>query len=464
MEFIPISIFWVISIWGFFSKPHNLLYIFFGSISFGSLAVIPTELTGGLTLTPSPIVALLIIYRTLFNIKGFNFFISMAFSYRKLQLLFIFWIVCLLTTIFSPNIFSGMVEVYSVRSDGYNALKLLEPSYQNFSQLAYLTISIFSVFAFLKLLSNPQQRIHAWSALCFGALIVLTTGFLDFFSQYFALNIFLEPLRTATYALLTDVTILDTRRVIGLMPEASSFGSLCIFFLSFLYFLRPLISNSWLRNRICPILIIFLIFFVCISTSSAAYISLSIFFVLAIILLIIKRFLPRPYSSIKSRSFNIFWILYVGLFVVCLVFLLNPSLFDTVIELLDELIFKKTESESFVERSQWTKASWDSLFNTWGLGVGIGSTRSSNFAAAIFSNTGVIGGILYFSFLINLFFKKPFNKFTSSFPSYLMLFLFAFIPGFVTTLLIGTTADFGLIYAFLYGLLLSIKLDDTHCV
>lgn len=64
-EAIPIALFWALALWGAFGKSHVLLYLFFGSMSFGAFAVIPTELTGGLTLTPTPMLALLIIMRSM---------------------------------------------------------------------------------------------------------------------------------------------------------------------------------------------------------------------------------------------------------------------------------------------------------------------------------------------------------------------------------------------------------------
>jgi len=47
--------------------------LIFCSMSFGSFAVIPPELTGGLSLTATPIVAVLIIFRALYTIEGRSF-------------------------------------------------------------------------------------------------------------------------------------------------------------------------------------------------------------------------------------------------------------------------------------------------------------------------------------------------------------------------------------------------------
>ena len=70
MEAIPIAVFWVIVVWTLFQEKQVLLYLLFASMSFGSFAAIPTEVTGGLTLTPTPLVAMALIARELGSMRG----------------------------------------------------------------------------------------------------------------------------------------------------------------------------------------------------------------------------------------------------------------------------------------------------------------------------------------------------------------------------------------------------------
>ena len=77
------------------------------------------------------------------------------------------------------------------------------------------------------------------------------TGALDLASHYLPLQPVLEVFRTATYALLTDVAILDAKRVVGLMPEASSFGGLALAFLASLYFFRRAMPPGRARGAWC---------------------------------------------------------------------------------------------------------------------------------------------------------------------------------------------------------------------
>ncbi|GAB3371466.1 hypothetical protein [Azotobacter armeniacus] len=462
MEAIPIALFWGLALLGLFGKSHVLLYLFFGSMPFGAFAVIPPELTGGLTLTPTPMVELLIIMRSLLSRDGLKFFFAAARSPRRLLLLFLFWLVAIITTIFMPRFFGGEVTVIPVRLD-FSSLggAPLVPTTQNFSQLAYMTISVFAVFAFARMLRDPAQRQHVLSAMCLGAALVIFTGFLDFLTQYVALDSVLKPFRTATYALLTEVKILADKRVVGLMPEASVYGGLCISFLCLIYFFRHAIVDRWLRERAIPVLIFFLVLFTWLSTSSAAYVSLFVFGLVAVMEWAWRKSTKsaRGFSP-KGLGFE-FWTALAALLGLCFILLFNPSLLDPIIVKLNEIVFNKTQTSSYEERSMWTAVGWQALADTWGLGVGVGSTRTSNFAAAIFSNTGVIGGLLYFALVLQSFRRKLPSGSDRVSRAMINGVRFAFIPAFTVGLLVATTPDFGSYNAFLYGVALAVALKST---
>src|SRR5690606_31272067 len=77
-------------------------------------------------------------------------------------------------------------------------------------------------------------------------------------------------------ALLVDVEVFNTKRVVGLMPEASSFGGICISFLAGVYFFRRAIVNPFLRVTVTPVLLLGLALLVWLSTSSSAFVSLAV--------------------------------------------------------------------------------------------------------------------------------------------------------------------------------------------
>src|SRR3978361_1610911 len=178
MEAIPIAVFWSAAVWTLFRRKQALLYLFFASMSFGSFAAIPTEVTGGLTLTPTPIVALLLIARQLGSGRGMAQAFDAAMKRSGLLLLFLFWLVACIVTAFMPRFFANMVQIVPVRAGALSDTALLVRTVQNVSQFIYIGISVLAVFSFAGMLREPAMRRHALAALCLGAAMTVLTGLL----------------------------------------------------------------------------------------------------------------------------------------------------------------------------------------------------------------------------------------------------------------------------------------------
>lgn len=455
MDFIPIVIFWGLAIWGMRGPLYILLYLFFGSLAFGTLATISPSLTAGLTFTPTAIVMLITIVRLLVNKEGVVFVLAQAMKLNRLLLLSLFWIVAIITTLFMPRLFSGEVSIIPVRYTTFTLGDPLTPTSQNFSQLAYLSISILFVFAIFRLLRNPAYYTHLIKAILLGATIVIVTGALDYLDYFIDINPLLSPFRTASYALLVEVEILGGKRVVGLMPEASTYGTVCIFFLCLVHFFRDAIPEAWMREKLAPFIVLLLILFIWMSTSSAAYVGLAAFFLVAL-----GEWSGRKntlYLSMhKNRRFGFeFWTAWLLLSLLGMIVLFNPGFLDPIVEKLDHLVFNKTTTSSYEERSMWTAVGWQALRDTWWLGVGMGATRTSSFVAAVFSNTGILGGVLYFGFVAQILLRKKTSSSNREYSILLRGVRYAYIPGFIVAILVGTTADFGSYNAALYGLALA---------
>lgn len=455
MDLVPVALFWGLGIWGFFSRKPVLLYLFFGSMPFGAFAVVPTQLTAGLTFTATPIVSLLIIARVLGSAKGIGFFLESALDFRRLGLLTGFWVTAIFTTLFMPSLFAGQVDIIPVRGTVSQPSPLF-PTTQNISQLFYVSISVLAVFAFSRLLQSHVMRQRALEAICVGAAMAILTGLLDFLSQYIPIQPLLAPFRTATYALLTDVEVLGAKRVVGLMPEASSFGSVCVAFLTALYFFRRAILNERLRDRAAPVAMAFLALFAYLSTSSAALVALAIVATMAALEWVWRSAALRR-GALRRRGLAAeAWLAFGAAGVLVVVLMAVPSVFDPVINLLDRMLFQKTSSQSFEERNMWTATSWNALVATYGIGVGIGGTRASNALVAVFSNVGIVGGLLYYAFIAQSLLRRA-PKGDEVGAAMISAVRWSFPPGFVIGLLIGTSANFGTFGAFRYGLVAAIS-------
>ena len=462
MDYIPIAIFWVLALVGLFGRRSILIYLFFATMPFGSFAAIPPGLTAGLTLTPTPIIACFLFMRTFMDGKAVRFAVSALCAPRGLLLLTLFWGVAVAVTLLMPRVFADAVIVTPMKMTSFFQVEPLAPTKQNISQIAYLTISAFTVVTFARLMLEPKYQEIALKALCLGGAIAVLTGIVDMLSHYLPLTPLLEPFRTARYALMTDVKVAGgVQRVVGLMPEASAFGSLCIQLLIMLYFIRHAITDNFLRRKVVPIVGGLLLLFTWLSTSSSAYVALVVFGVFVLLEWLWRGKSARK-GTRKGRELELeFWVAFLMVAVFFAAYVIKPQLFDPAFRLFDQMVLKKAHSSSFEERSFWNETSWNAFLSTYGLGVGMGGTRASNEMIAIVSNTGFLGAFFYYGFVLQSLLRRAYPGDTVS-AALVSGLRWSFLPGMTSGFLAGTSADFGLKNAFLFGTLFAAATLSWH--
>jgi hypothetical protein len=80
-----------------------------------------------------------------------------------------------------------------------------------------------------------------------------------------------------------------------------------------------------------------------------------------------------------------------ALAVTATIFVLNERLFDPVLDLVQTTILDKPYSESGVERAYWNAKSLQAFVDTNGLGIGMGSSRSSSWMISVLAQLGIVG-------------------------------------------------------------------------
>lgn len=460
MNFLPIAIFWVLAIWGVASRRPVLIYLFFATMPFGAFAVIPTSLTGGLTFTATPLIMLIIILRTFLQQQGPARVLGLALNPQRLMLLFLFWLVAAVTTVFMPRLFENAVMVVPIRGI-LSETAPLRPTAQNLSQFAYLTISVFGVFAFAQILQSAAARQHAFKAMCLGGAITAMTGFLDYASQFLPFDPVLAPFRTASYALATDVEVLGVKRVVGLMPEASAFGGLCLAFMGALYFYRRAVFDETIRNVCTPVVLGLLAVCAWLSTSSGTYVGLFLLLVVAAIEWLLRANVSgKAYAIYRQGLGGELSVVVALVMTVAALLIVWPQIFDPVYSLIDRMVLNKSASDSYAERGMWRSVALASLFETYGFGVGLGGTRASSSMVAIFSGAGIIGGTLYYAFVLQSLLRPTLGAPVET-QLIVSAFRFSFIPTFVVTLMVGD-ADFGGMTAFGFGITTALAIGNSR--
>lgn len=449
MTGLPIAGFWLLALWAFTGPGcRRLVTLHLALLPFGSLAVVPAGASGGLTLTPAPVLAALLVLRCAMTRGGLAGMARLATAPRGMLMLAGFGMVAAVGTAFLPRLFAGTV-VIPYRGETLVPTPLA-PSAQNLSQLAYLLSSILVAIAYGRILRGPGMREHLLRALALGGTVAVGTGALDLASSLLPVAPALEPFRTASYALHVSHSILGVKRVVGLMPEAAAFGLLCLGYLSLLYFFRRALPEGWLRRRGVPGLLVGLVGCVALSTSTAAYAGLAVLAAVAAAEWAWRAAALRPRAPGRRGLAPEASAALGAVVALVAVFLALPHLFDVVAEMLDVTVVEKIGSASFAERSAWTEVSWRALLASGGLGLGVGSTRVSTSVVGVFASTGVLGGCLYYGFLLRTLTRRALPG-DGQARVMLGAVRWAWVAPFAGSLLTGIGADFGPFLALLFG-------------
>jgi hypothetical protein len=73
----------------------------------------------------------------------------------------------------------------------------------------------------------------------------------------------------------------------------------------------------------------------------------------------------------------------------------SEKLFEPFVNLLNSMVLEKSASDSAIERSYWNAKGLQAFTDTGGLGIGIGSSRSSSLVVSVASQLGIIGSLLF---------------------------------------------------------------------
>lgn len=358
---------------------------FFASLPFGATAFLTIGGPGG----SSPVIF------TLFAL-GLIASITLRKSVlRDLGVVFhrdnIGWLLCFLgayaaaSAIIFPRLFAGQTSAL-VPLMGEIITVPLGSVPGNITQTAYLLIGIAIFFAVRIILLRPENfRLIARGFLVFSA-IHACLGLIDLAAKLSGLGDVMSYIRTANYALLTEVEEAGFARIVGGHPEASSFGGMSLICLAFCY--------TYWRSSGAPFafaLTVVLLLLTCLSTSSTAYAGLAVLalFPLKSLLAAVLngRFATKDLLLLALGATTVIFVLALYLY--------NPNSFAPITKLIQTTLIDKQSSESGVGRLYWNTVSLQAFLDTGGIGIGMGSSRASSWPIAALSQLGLIGGLVF---------------------------------------------------------------------
>lgn len=378
-----------------------LLGALFASLPFGSTAIVILPALGG----SSPLIFVVFVVALLGTIALQRGFLDdLAGLFRRTpaaQVAVALAVYAIVSAYLFPRLFAGTTSAHII-IEGAVVEAPLGPVSGNITQTLYLTVG---VFLFLGLCLMLQKKEY-WRTVERGffafAIIHAAFGTLDILSKIAGVGDIFEPLRNASYGMLTEVMHGSFWRIVGAYPEASTFAGFTLPALAFT-FMHWRQTGSRLAFSLALVLLLLLVF----STSSTAYASLGVIFAMFATSAAWAGLVGRP----RIRDVVVFGLAWIGLAAGLIAYLANESLFEPFLVLIDDTLFNKAATASGIERAYWNAVGIQGFLDTYGIGVGMGSSRASSWIVAVLSQLGTIGALLFLALLSE--FARGFGSATS---------------------------------------------------
>jgi hypothetical protein len=377
------------------------IYLFIISTLFGAAAAIVLTSFGSANLPPAHLMLGAIVIKFALDKKWISLALdSLVFPREGFWLLFTV-IYGTASAYLMPRLFQGATDVFAIsRIDPSTSTVLfaLGPVSGNVTQAIYLIGDFICFLIFYSFARDPRMVVVLCHAAIACAVANLAFAVIDLVTYWTGTADLLEFLRNASYRMLDDVEVMGLKRVVGSFSEASAyaFATLGLFAFTGKLWLRGI--YSWLTGPVAGLSLIALLW----STSSTAYGGL--FLLMAVEYTACVAQLVTGRSSRIAAAFVVLAPLALAAMVV--IMMLQEDMWLFVQELANSSIFDKLASSSGMERGTWNRQALVNFFDTFGLGVGVGSTRASSLLLATLGSTGIVGSFTYGAFFLRLMLNR----------------------------------------------------------
>jgi hypothetical protein len=361
----------------------------------GSAAAIQLPALGGSSVPPSALLLAFFVV-TILSSEQLRRLLPLTVAYPSPG----FWLLAIcvyagLSAIFFPTIFEGLIFVYPLaRVDPTKViLTSLTPQAANITQPAYLLADLLCFVAV-----SAFAIAGGTVAIC-RAIVITSAANLFFFvsdalSYFGSLQDALSIIRNAHYTIFDVSNLAGQKRFIGSFTEPTAFAYATIGLLVFCFVL------SWqgIWRRVTGSIAILLLAAVLLSASSAGYVTLGVcgtgIYAFCLVRLLIGQATRQEVAFVLASP--------VVLLLMVVATMLNPSLWDQLLNFLDATLYSKLETASGIERTLWNAVAVRAFVDTFGFGTGLGSVRASSFEVAVLSNIGLLGAVLFIAWFISL--------------------------------------------------------------
>jgi hypothetical protein len=431
---------------GLFSPLSWLTYLLFCLSPFGAMSVVPPAWIGGVNLTPSGLAAALFIVRAVMMPRILTGTTRALFAINLLGCLGLFLLVAAIGAFLLPRMFDGAVYVFTMRAP---VLSTVAPSMSNLAQTAYLALSIISGAVVCAVLRRRPEFIDViLRAVLAGGCVAIATGLIDMIANMTGHGDALKAFYTADYGYSAG-QILGSRRVMGLTPEPASFGGMCAGLCALLVFLRPAYPRRLWKWKV-PLVGWGFGVMAFLSESSTAFAAM--FVIIGLYVLYDAHSISDDGKIVrKPIARKLFWGC-AALGILPVIVFVGGEMFSFVGNMVNTLIFEKHNTSSYIQRSSWTATGLDAFVESYGLGVGVGSIRTSNFFVNVLASTGVVGSLL-FGIFITMTYRRHAIQRDSRSEAIIKAMKLALVPMFTASYFAGTTPDIGVGPCIMFGVI-----------
>lgn len=310
-------------------------------------------------------------------------------------LLLVLWEV--LSAMSLPRLFSGETLVFSTNRGviGGVALMPLKPLSTNLTQSIYALLGLVCFLSVRSLLDSERRMAKMRDAVLLLTALNILAAVLQLAENHLGFPSVLNLFRNASYATFTGGEVGGLLRIYGTFPETSVFSSFTLALFAF----TASLCRDGVRGVYSGTVALVSLGLLLITTSSTAYAGLLIYGIIATAMALAQAYWHRQALRVGPTTLMMVAVVLAG----CFIMLSQPEIFSRIFEFFDVTLVNKLDSSSGRERSLWNRQGWINFIDTYGLGIGFGSARTSSFPMALLSNTGVIGVGLFTLFCWRLF-------------------------------------------------------------
>lgn len=316
----------------------------------------------------------------------------------------------LLTTIWAvlsafilPRLFNGMLYVYplSLTDTLFYVLEPLRPGPSNINQSIYFIGNLLTFLAVSAIMTSEKRMMQGAAIVLAVAIVNVSIAVLDSLTFSLGFPDLLDFMRNADYAQAYDALVNNMKRLTGSYPEASAFAAVGTGFFAFALRLwrggiYPKISGPVAAATLVAVMLAF---------STTGYVAIGLYVTLVYARNLTATDPNLPYNDhTLVRRMTFIALGPVAAFVLGIIIAIRPDILDPVVEIFQGSLVNKMSSDSGIERTAWNMSALGNVFETFGLGAGLGSVRASSFVIGVPANIGIPGVLLFGMFFYKLFF------------------------------------------------------------